>query len=195
MSTEDEKKVDPIKEILKLIKNSSNLDNWGFKESYQSVKSNVLIYDSEWCRMSFSWGGWDNLGGNSISVHYGRLHAPNEDAKMVWNGEECYAWHEFEYPLHFLDARSPAEASELDLSHPLTNKYYSDDFSKKFHRRQPEWLMQMHMEVWDNYGERLFELFDLRQPQLWEQYGKFLKEFYDIKGRLPFIKPAMDKVC
>jgi len=51
------------------------------------------------------------------------------------------------------------------------------------------------MEIWEHYGKRLFELFDLRQPNLWEQYRGFLKEFYDIKGRISFIKPAMDKVC
>jgi hypothetical protein len=74
-------------------------------------------------------------------------------------------------------------------------KYYDEDYRKKFHRRQPEWLLKMHMEVWDHYGKRFFKLFDLRRPDLWEQYSGFLKEFYDIKGRPSFIKPAMDKVC
>ena len=54
--------------------------------------------------------------------------------------------------------------------------------------------MKMHMEVWEHYGKKLFELFDLRQPNLWEQYRGFLKELYDIKGRVSFIKPPMDKV-
>jgi hypothetical protein len=195
MNTNDERNVDPIEEMLRLVDNDSKLATWGFKENYRSIIDKRLIYDSEWCRMKFVWGGWDYGSGNSISVYYGRLHAPNEKTTLIWNGEECHAWHEFEYVLHFLDGRSPTETSELDTSHSLTDKYYDDEFSQKFDRRQPEWLMQMHMEVWDHYGERLFELFDLRQPQLWEQYRKFLKEFYDIKGRLPFIKPAMDKVC
>ena len=114
---------------------------------------------------------------------------------MNWNGEECYAWHEFEYPLHFLDGRSPMDASTMEFSHPLMNKYYEEEISQEFHRRQPEWLMIMHKEVWDHYGKRFFELFDLRRPDLWEQYRGFLKEFYDIKGRIPYIKPSMDKVC
>jgi hypothetical protein len=145
--------------------------------------------------MSIVWGGWDSQGGNSISIYYGRLHAPDESVKMLWNGEECHAWHRFEHALHFLDGRSPIEAAKMGYSTPLIDKYYKEEYRKKFYRRQPEWLMQMHMEVWEHYGKRIFELFDLRQPDLWEQYRGFLKGFYDVKGRPPFIKPTMDTVC
>jgi hypothetical protein len=195
MSSDDERNVDPIQEMLRLTQGLLDYNIWGFKESYRSVKSGLLILDSEWCRINITWGGWDYLGGNSISIYYGRLHAPNESAKMNWNGEECYAWHEFECPLHFLDGRSPADAAKMNFSTPFISKYYEEDYSHTFSHRQPEWLMQMHMEVWGHYGRRFFELFDLRQPDLWEQYRRFLKELYDIKGRPSFIKPAMDKVC
>lgn len=192
---DNERNVDPVQEMLRLTQGFLNLDTWGFIESYRSVKNQVLIYDSEFCRFSINWGGWDYLGGNSISIYYGRLHAPNEEAKIIWEGEECYIWHRFEHALHFLDGRSPTDAAKLNYSTPLIRKYYEEEFRQKFHRRQPEWLVQMHGEVWKHYGKRFFELFDLRQPDLWEQYRKFLKEFYDIQGRPPFIKPAMDKVC
>lgn len=195
MSNEDERNVNPIQEMLRLVHDFSNLGLWGFKESFRSVTDKRLIYDSEWCRMKFVWGGWDYGSGNSISIYYGRLHAPNENTTMIWDGEECHAWHGFEHAIHFLDGRSPTDAAKMNFLTPLTRKYYEEEFSQKYHRRQPEWLMKMHMEVWENYGRRLFGLFDLRQPNLWEQYRKFLKEFYDIKGRISFIKPAMDKVC
>ncbi len=74
-----------------------------------------MIYDSEWCRISLAWDGWDALGGNSINIHYGRLHAPDEKTVMLWNGEECYCWHDFDYVLHFLDGRNPAEAAQAEL--------------------------------------------------------------------------------
>ncbi len=51
-------------------------------------------------------------GGNSISIYYGRLHAPNEETTMIWNGEECHCWHRFELALHFLDGRTPEYASK-----------------------------------------------------------------------------------
>ena len=114
---------------------------------------------------------------------------------MIWNGEECYCWHGFEHALHFLDGRAPADAAKLNYSHPITDPFYEAEFRQKFHRRQPEWLVQMHATIWQHYGKQLFELFDLRQPVLWEQFRQFLKEFYDIKGRSPAIKPSLDKVC
>jgi hypothetical protein len=195
MSTIDDRKVDPIKEMTRVAQDFLRLTSWAFKESYQSVKSGNLVYDSEWCRLSLVWAGWDYLGGNSISIYYGRLHAPNERATMIWNGEECYCWHGLEYPLHFLDKRTPLDAAKMDFSHPVTDPFYGLEIRQKFHHRQPEWLAHMHAAVWQHYGKGLFELFDLRQPDLWEQYRLFLKEVYDIKGRSPSMKPPLDKVC
>ena len=66
MNNDDERNVDPIQKMNRLVKSSLYLDTWDFKESYCSVASGVLIYDSKWCRISIAWGGWDYLGGNSI---------------------------------------------------------------------------------------------------------------------------------
>jgi hypothetical protein len=195
MSTDDERNVDPLREMLRLIQDSSSLSTWGFRESFRSKDGKEIIYDSEWCRMNIVWGGWDPMGGNSISIYYGRLHAPNETATMFWEGEECHVWHDFTTVLYFLDGTFPAEAAKMKASHPLTDKYYEEEFRKTYHRRQPEWLMKMHMDIWDHYGVRFFELFDLRRPDLWLGYRQFLKEFYDIKGRRKSIVPSMDKVC
>ena len=195
MNTNDERNIDPIQEMLRLVKDVSTLGNWGFKESYRSVTDNRLIYDSRLCRIKIVWGGWDPLGGNSISIYYGRLHAPNDNITMTWDGEECHAWHSIKPTIHFLDGRSPLEASKMRASHPLTDKYYEDEYLKKFHRRQPEWLLKMHMDIWKHYDKSFFELFDLQKPDLWRQYQIFLKEFYDIKGRRRSIIPSQDKVC
>jgi len=195
MSSDDERNVDPVQEMFRLTQSLVKLDTWGFKESFRSGANKILIYDSERCRIKFVWGGWDYVGGNSISIYYGRLHAPNEIPKMICNGEECHAWHRFEHVIHFLDERTPADAAKMNYATPLTSKYYEEEYRQKYHRRQPEWLMQMHLDVWKHYGKRFFEMFDLRRPDLWEQYREFLREMYDIKGRIPFIKPAMDKVC
>jgi hypothetical protein len=159
------------------------------------VKDPQLIYDSEWCRIALVWGGWDYGSGNSISMYYGRLHAPNESATMIWNGEECHAWHDFDYALHLLDGRSPAQAANTKDSSLLMSKYFEDEYRQKFNRRQPEWLLRMHMEIWEHYGKSFFELFDVRRPDLWERYRQFLKEFYDIEGRSSIIKPSFDEVC
>lgn len=195
MSTIDERDIDPMAKITHVAQGSLDLARWGFKESYRFAKSGNLIYDSKWCRVNFVWGGWDPLGGNNISIYYGRLHASNEETTMTWNGEKCYCWHDVDYALHFLDSRTPADAAKLNSSHPLTDPFYEEEIRKKFHRRQPEWLVEMHAVIWKHYGKRFFELFDLRHPDLWEQYRLFLKQVYDIKGRSPAVKPPLDKVC
>ncbi len=195
MTTFDERGIDSIGEMARIAQSFLDLVRWGFKESYRSAKSGNLIFDSEWCRVNFVWGGWDPLGGNNISIYYGRLHAPNEESTMIWNGEECHCWHDFEHALHFLDGHTPADAAKLSLSHPIIDPFYEAEFRQKFHRRQPEWLAQMHAVIWKRYGKRFFKLFDLRCPDLWQQYRQFLKELYDIEGRIPAIKPPLDKVC
>lgn len=195
MNETDERYLDPIIEIQRIVNNFSNLNKWNFVERYCSEKDRKLIYDSEWCRMNIIWGGWDPLGGNSISIYYGRHHALNETATMVWEGETCHTWHDFMSALYFLDGTLPAEAAKMKSSHQLIEKYYEEEFRKIYHRRQPEWLMKMHMDIWDFYGIRFFELFDLRRPEIWIQYSAFLKEYYDIKGRRKSIVPSLDKVC
>jgi hypothetical protein len=195
MSKPDERNVDPIEEMTRVATNFLDLNLWGFKESYRSAKSGNLIYDSDWCRVNIIWGGWDYGSGNNISIYYGRLHAPNADTTMIWNSEECRCWHGFDDALHFLDKQTPVDAAKLDYSHPVTDPFYDDEFLSKFSRRQPEWLAQMHSTIWRSYDKRFFELFDLGRPDLWQDYRHFLKEVYDIKGRRPYIKPPLDKVC
>ena len=195
METVDERNIDPISEMKRITQNLMVLDSWMFKESYSSSNPGKIIYNSEWCRISLIWGGWDYTTGNSIHIYYGRLHAPNEGTTMNWEREECYCWHDFDYALHFLDGSTPAHAVTLNYSPPIINPFYEEDFRKQFHRRQPEWLAQMHATIWQHYGKRFFELFDLRQPELWQKYRQFLKEVYDIEGRIPAIKPSLDKVC
>lgn len=193
----DEKSIDPIDEMTRVAHNFLDLSLWQFKETYRSKKLGKLIYDSEACRVSLIWGRWDPLGGNNISIQYGRLHAPNEKAILVWMGEECHCWHRFEHALHFLDGRTPEYASQRMYTHDLIEQYKQSSIGQNLagRRRQPEWVAQMHVMIWRHYGKQLFDLFDLRRSDLWEQYRQFIKDVYDIKGRSPNIKPSLDKVC
>lgn len=195
MTTVDEKNINPIAEMTRIAQSILSLPERGFNETYRSVKSGELIFDSMMCRISLTWGGWDQIGGNSMHIHYGRLHAPNEGITMHWQGEECRCWHDLDYILHFLDRRTPAEAAKLDVSHPTTDPFYKTEITQNFRHRQPEWLAEMQVTIWNQYGQDLFNLFDLRRPELWQRYQKFLKDVYDIQGRDSDIKPPMDKVC
>ncbi len=191
----DESNVNPIAEMTRIADEFLNLARRGFDVSYRSEKPEKLIYDSEWCRISLVWGGWDQAGGNSMHIRYGRLHAPNEKIKTLWQGEECRCWHRIEHALHFLDGRAPTDVARLRYSHPTLDPFYDEDVQKRYPRRQPEWLAEMQVTIWNQYGQSLFDLFDLRRPELWQRYQQFLKDVYDIQGRDSDIKPPMDKVC
>jgi hypothetical protein len=191
----DERNIDPLEEITRIGQSFLQLHLRGFKESYRSVKPENIIYDSEWCRLNILWGGWDYINGNSIHIRYGRLHAVNDKTTMLWNGEECYCWHRIEHALHFLDGRTPTETAKLNYSHPIIKSFYQEEILRKFNHKQPEWIAQIHVAIWQHYGQKLFDLFDLTRPDLWQQYRQFLKEVYDLDGRYPDVKPPEDNVC
>lgn len=207
VAPEDERVEDPWGYMDSLAQEFLPLKKWGFRESarrgsWPKVVSlwPGVIYDSEWCRVLLLWEGWEMYTGNSIRILYGRLHASDDRATMIWNGEECYCWHGLggiAAAYDFLDGLSPQEsASRKDFSRIIGQLRQSDLWQGLAgQRRDPELAVRMGAAVWEHYGLRLFELFDLRRPDLWEQYRQFVREVYDIKGRSPNIKPSPDKVC
>jgi hypothetical protein len=186
MRSGDEVVNDPCEYMAQLAQRILPLAKWGFEENFRLGKR--LIYNSKLCRLKIVWGNWDYMGGNCISIYYGRLHAPSEAVTMKWNGEECACWHDIECVLHFLDGSVPESAesaSKMGYSHPVKEKFLQSEVGKSLtgKRRQPEWLMQMHAAIWEHYAPHLFEVFDLRCPELWEQYREFLRACYVAEGR------------
>jgi len=182
--SKDEIVDDPCEYMAQLAQRILPLAKWGFEENIRPGER--IIYNSKFCRLKIVWGNWDYMGGNSISIYYGRLHAPNEVVTMQWNGEECKCWHRAEFALHFLDGQKLPEKLPLTwlYSHDFLTPFYEDaDILKEYKRRQPEWLMQMHEVIWERYAPRLFEVFDLRRPELWKQYREFLRACYVAEGR------------
>jgi hypothetical protein len=52
-----------------------------------------------------------------------------------------------------------------------------------------------HSILWAHYNGKLFELFDLRRPDLWEAYREFLKEYYALLGLKSDYGVPFDYVC
>ena len=193
-------KLDPCEEMDRLARKYLGLNRWNFQESARNreIKFPKIIYDSEWCRVKFSWGGWEMFGGYTINIYYGRQHALNDEKVMIWNGEKCYCWHDISTAINFLDARPLSDIVGKNYRRPrVMEQFIQSDVgqSLKDRRFQPEWITRMHAAIWDHYGTRLFELFDLRQPRLWEKYRHFMKSLYDLEGRSPNIKPPLDSIC
>jgi hypothetical protein len=156
----------------------------------------TVIYNSVYCRILFSLH--KDRNGYELMVAYGRLHAPDDEPILKWDGEDCYCWHwqVRELILNFLDGVSPQEAM---LSRGEPSKGLKDflglGLAESFN--DVEFPLIYHREIWKYYGKSLFQLFDLRHPELWEEYARFVKEYYDIYryGRLPNITPSLDKIC
>jgi hypothetical protein len=54
MTTDDERNIDPIQEMLRLVQGVLNLSLWGFGENYYSVTDNRLIYNFKLCRININ---------------------------------------------------------------------------------------------------------------------------------------------
>jgi hypothetical protein len=191
---------DPCEEMALLAQNFLPLERFGFTESYRSKKDERLIYNSKECRVKLVWSGWEMDSGYTLSIYYGRLHAPENQLRMIWNNEECHCWHDLMGTgaiLDFLDGLTPQESVVRDGFPSAIDEFRHSTLWKNLvgKRRGSELTVRMHNAIWEHYGIRLFELFDLRKPNLWEKYRQFIKTVYDIEGRSPNIKPPLDSIC
>ena len=195
-------------ELVELVERCMHFEKWGFKLSYSSstdIPFPYVIYNSEWCRVKFLHFGGDYPGQwREMKITYGRFHADNEESFMIWNDEVCWCWHHIHvYSLNFLDGLSPEEAVEHKYKPQVMHEFRESEISKTV--RGPEWVAKNHLTTWEYYGQRLFELFDLRRPDLWDEYRTFLtkvkalEDENDKKREIPRTKfpghPEIDEVC
>ena len=181
-----------------------DFQQWKFQHTYTRVSENsspYVIYASEWCKVRFALKGGDMHRPNEMSVDYGRLHAPDDDKYFVWNNEKCRAWHRVNEALYFLDGLSLKEVAEKrQVRHEFPDSIQQFRNSELGQKVLPdgyqtvEGVARLHFSIWECYGIRLFELFDLRRPDLWDQFTPFLSEYHKS---LPTIRgfPAPDKNC
>ena len=157
-------------------------ENRGFKLAYSGLGSNnsaIILYQSSQCKLRIGVNRDRPFDPLEFSVTYGRLHAPTDEDVMEWNGKKCHCWHGFTSKtlLPFLDGLSPKEAIELRRSR------IEEEFLELWQGKDwegAEIFARKHAMIWEHYGERFFNLFDLNRPDLWEEYAIFLNEYYEI---------------
>lgn len=176
-----------------LINQYLDLERWGFVQTYS--RGNlvdawpVIIYDSQWCRVKLHYDVRDhgNYREREASVWYGRLHAPSEGVFINSSGKEARCWHGiYYYVLNFLDGLSPQEI--------VDGKGQDPRIIHEFDRSALSWVMpdeyliayaikelRLHNMIWAHYGQKLFELFDVRNPELWDKYVQFHHEIERLK--------------
>jgi hypothetical protein len=189
--------------LIQLIEENLEIKRWDFRLTFTKfIKPNNIrvIYDSEWCRVKFMFSRMHFPETDELLIDYGRLHAPNEESFIVWNDERCRCWHNVLDPLRFLDSLTAITAYKqamVDKQLPLVVRdFRKSKLGKKLlNEYPPKSAIVLQDTLWKYYGERLFELFDLRQPDLWEEYRQFLKEYYSLLGLKSSYGPPHENVC
>jgi len=185
-------------EFIQILKQNLDFNRWGFTNVFSGVGqfSPIVIFSSETCRVMFAWELPDVRDGIVIiHVYYGRSHAPNDEEIISWNGQRCYCWHNVEKALYFLDGLSPNETIKNKFKSPKVVEQFKESSLNK-NWTQQEYKAKMHAAIWNHYGNRLFDLFDLHQPSLWEQYSEFIKECERLEPRFSLSGyPTRDKIC
>jgi hypothetical protein len=161
-----------------------NLDakRWGLHQTFSGIAEHFspsVIYASKACQVRFLWYEPDPRETATVVARYGRLHAPVAERYIRWNGKACYCWHDPRMAYHFLDGLSPQEAVDNRYKWPQALEQVRQVIEAKDYPTA-EIQRKLHAASWDIYGDRLFHLFDLNNPESWEQYTLFLKECYKI---------------
>jgi hypothetical protein len=167
--------------LIQAITRNLDFEKWGFKIIHAG--NSVIILQSEFCKVKI-WTLRDRpYDEPEIYFAYGRLHAPNEEHLMIWNGEKCHCWHSIWDVLSFLDGLTPQET----FKNPRAPIFMFDFYEKNKHRGWLPAEMQVRRQaaMWEHYGQKLFNLFDLGQPDLWQKYSVFYKELYDLRVTYP----------
>lgn len=170
-------------------------EKFGFIQSYISFEDErnflYVIYDSKYCRVRFFKDRAARFVRDlpSLQVDYGRLHAPSVRGEkwmgdyIYYNGELCRAWHSrIDLVIGFL------ERTKIDVmtqGYDWLPDWIKDEYSRTLSESDFGNILsvlRMHRKIWEHYGTRLFDLFDLRRPDLWEKYRLFLEEYYRAEG-------------
>lgn len=191
------------KAVIQLIEENLDLQQWYFKLSYTdftNLSSQVVIYDSPFCRISFSFSRQRLPKYDELRIEYGRLHAPDDEPFMEWNGQTCRCWHGMLEYLRFLDGLSSQEAVTQDNDNKqlprIVREFNSSNIGRELlEEYPPKYAVVLEASIWNYYGQKLFDLFDLRRPDLWDEYRRFLKEYYRLLDMKASYGPPYENVC
>jgi hypothetical protein len=191
--------------LIQMLESRLDFKRWGFEFIYAGVLPQFppcIFYRSEQCQVRFRWEHDRPYEEPLIYISYGRLHAPLDQTTMLCNGERCHCWHSIELVLNFLDGLAPTDTHNREFIVPRIMKVFRDSNKGKGWNHR-EFTVRNHAHIWEHYGQRIFDLFDLRYPVLWKKYSGFLHEYYTqwneqskLKGITPIpIDPPLSKVC
>lgn len=171
------------------------LTKWGFRKSFHPEKAGLVIYDSEFCRVMFELSVFHYYPLYETIIYYGRLHAPDNEKYMTANGEKCLCWHShIHLTLPFIEGISAQQLA--DERYGETWESLVDKLKVDYpHADYLEYPLRLHAKIWEHYGEKLFSVFDLRQPEVWNHYSKFSMTYEDAVNRRLNLSHAVGRIC
>ena len=184
--------------ITDLVNKNLSLEKWGFSKNIRfpnNDQKGTVIYDSEFCRIKFVLEASDYFPQHDTKIFYGRLHAPDNEHSITWNGKNCRCWHHniLGLTLPFIEGISPIQVVEnlSEIWKPLVEKlnvnYPSSDYV--------EYPLRLHSKIWEHYEEKLFSIFDLRNPELWEKYSNYSNEFNEAFNKRLGFSRGVEIIC
>lgn len=195
--------------LLQHIERYMPLEKWGFKQTsklfvkhspgskgYKVLEKEgypAIIYRSPKCQVFFTLDSRDHGFGYDAFVYYGRKHAPSDKLIMKWNGRDCYCWHTVEgLTLAFLDDLPPSAANNRST---IWRELANDHEYLNSGTAYIQYPLKLHRTIWNQYGDKLFDLFDVSNPELWSRYTEYVKEYYNIQGWSMDITPNLYSIC
>jgi hypothetical protein len=184
--------------ITEMVNKNLSPEEWGFSQNPRFPNNNqkgTVIYNSDFCRIKFVLESSDYFPQHDTRIFYGRLHAPDNEPSMMWNGKNCRCWHPMivGVTIPFIEGISPQHlaqnGSEIcrSLVETLNVHHPSSDMV--------EYPLRLHAKIWERYKEKLFYIFDLRNPELWEEYSKYSNEYNEEFDKRLGISRKIELVC
>lgn len=167
LSTDNSSEI--LENFVACIESNFSFKKWGFVK--KNLLSHGVIYSSDSCRVKFTIGNSNYHPMLDTEIYYGRLHALDNDNYMIWNGKRCLCWHKnLIRTIPFIEGIPPKIGDHVKFWENL-NKKLNLDFPTWDYIEHP---LRFNSELWERYGNKIFNIFDLRNSELWEKYSKFL---------------------
>ena len=172
-------------ELLQTAENYQPLKDWGFALSAKHEGDPVswLVYKSEWCKIKIHHRKdfHQQMREDSVNIYYGRIHALDDSLIMEHEGQKYHCWLDSgdqNLIYKYLDGQSPEEA----MQYAMRPQWFKDYLAKiQDSDNLGESKLIYYQGYWEHYGLRLFELLDIRRPDLWDSYISFLKEYAKLE--------------
>lgn len=171
------------------------LAKWGFRKTFQPEKTGLVIYTSEFCRVKFELSVFNYFPLYETIIYYGRLHAPDNENRINWNGNICLCWHSnIHLTIPFIEGVSAQQLAD-DRQGEIWQSVVENLKVDYPHADYLEYPLRLHAKIWEHYREKFFSIFDLRKPEIWKKYSEYLNVYHEAINKRFNLSRDVEVVC